>query len=52
MGDAANPKFDLLAVNDLCDGSHADARPVIDADGSAGGRVLIRSNRYLHCIGG
>ena len=43
---AANPKFELLAVNDLSDGGVFNASPVVD-----GTRLLLRSDRYLYCIG-
>jgi outer membrane protein assembly factor BamB len=44
---AAAPSFKLLATNDLSDGSLFHAAPV-----AADGRLLIRSNRFLTCIGG
>lgn len=42
----ASPEFELVSVNDLRDGSNFDASPAID-----GSRMLIRSNRFLYCIG-
>ncbi len=42
---ACKPEFELLATNDLRDGSFFDASPSID-----GSRVLIRSNRFLYSI--
>lgn len=39
------PQFELLAVNDLSDGSIFDASPAI-----ANGRVYLRSNRFLYCV--
>jgi outer membrane protein assembly factor BamB len=43
---AANPRFELLATNDLGDGGEFDATPAV-----ADGRLLIRSNKALYCIG-
>jgi len=43
---AAKPQYELLAVNDLADGSVFNASPVVD-----GRRLLVRSDRYLYCIG-
>lgn len=43
---AAKPQFEQLAVNDLADGSAFDASPAV-----AGNRLLLRSNRYLYCLG-
>ncbi|MCS6850168.1 MAG: PQQ-binding-like beta-propeller repeat protein [Gemmataceae bacterium] len=43
----AKPQFQLLAVNDLQDGSTFNASPAV-----AGRRLLLRSNRFLYCIGG
>jgi len=43
---AAKPKFELLARNDLSDRSSFDASPAIDR-----GRLLVRSDRFLYCIG-
>lgn len=43
---AAKPDFELLATNDLDDGSRFDGSPAVD-----GRRILIRSEKYLYCIG-
>jgi outer membrane protein assembly factor BamB len=43
---AARPDFEQLAVNDLNDGSIFNASPAID-----GSRLLIRSDKFLYCIG-
>jgi outer membrane protein assembly factor BamB len=46
---AAQPEFKLLATNDLTDRSDRsrfDASPAI-----ADGKVFVRSERYLYCIG-
>jgi hypothetical protein len=43
---AAKPKFELLATNNLDDGSTFNASPAI-----ADGRLYIRSDKYLYCIG-
>ena len=43
---AADPTFTLLATNDLRDGSRFDASPAV-----SGNQLLIRSNKYLYCIG-
>jgi outer membrane protein assembly factor BamB len=43
----AKPTFELLATNELDDGSRFDASPAVD-----GQRLLLRSNRFLYCIGG
>jgi outer membrane protein assembly factor BamB len=43
---AARPEFELLAQNDLGDPSIFNATAV-----PAGDRLLIRSDRYLYCIG-
>jgi outer membrane protein assembly factor BamB len=43
---AAKPKFEQLAMNDLKDGGVFDGSPVVDGD-----RLLIRSNKFLYCIG-
>jgi outer membrane protein assembly factor BamB len=43
---AAVPRFDLLATNDLGDRSDFDATPV-----AVDGRLFIRSNKALYCIG-
>lgn len=43
----ARPEFKLLATNHLSqDGSEFNATPAI-----SGGRLYVRSNRYLYCIG-
>ncbi len=38
--------FELLAVNDLSDGSTFDASPAV-----AGGRLYLRSDRFVYCVG-
>lgn len=43
---SAKPKFDLLAQNDLGDTSVFNASPVVN-----NGQWLLRSDRYLYCIG-
>lgn len=43
---AAKPTFEQLAVNDLGDRSTFNGSPAVD-----GSRVLIRSNKYLYCVG-
>jgi outer membrane protein assembly factor BamB len=43
---AAKPEFQQLAVNDLDDGSRFDASPAVD-----GKRLLIRSGKFLYCVG-
>jgi outer membrane protein assembly factor BamB len=43
---AAQPQFELLAVNELSDGSTFNASPAV-----AGNRLLLRSDKYLYCIG-
>jgi outer membrane protein assembly factor BamB len=43
---AAKPQFELLAQNDVADRSSFDASPAID-----GNRLLIRSDKFLYCIG-
>ncbi len=42
---AAKPEYELLAVNDLSDGSDFNASPAV-----AGERLLIRSDKFLYCI--
>ncbi len=42
---AAQPKFELLATNDLADRSLFHATPV-----AADGRLFLRSDKYLYCI--
>ena len=41
----ASPQFKQLAKNNLADRSRFDASPVVDGD-----RLLLRSDRFLHCI--
>ncbi len=43
---AAKPVFEQLAYNDLSDGSIFDASPAV-----SGGQLLLRSNKFLYCIG-
>ncbi len=43
---AAKPEFEQLAVNDLNDRSIFNGSPAV-----AGKRLLIRSDKYLYCIG-
>jgi outer membrane protein assembly factor BamB len=43
---AAKPKFEQLAMNDLSDRSIFNGSPAVD-----GARLLIRSDKYLYCIG-
>jgi hypothetical protein len=43
---APGPEFKELARNDLGDESTANATPAI-----AGGRLFLRSDRFLYCIG-
>lgn len=43
---AAAPKYELLAVNDLADRSTFNASPAV-----AGDRILLRSDRFLYCLG-
>jgi outer membrane protein assembly factor BamB len=43
---AAKPTFELLATNDLSDRSMFNASPAV-----AGGKLLIRSDKYLYCLG-
>jgi hypothetical protein len=43
---AARPAFEQLAVNDLSDRSIFNGSPAV-----AGNRLLIRSDKYLYCIG-
>ena len=42
---AAKPEYELLATNDLRDGSLFHATPV-----AADGRLFIRSDKYLYCL--
>jgi outer membrane protein assembly factor BamB len=43
---AAKPEFEQLAVNELRDGSLFNGSPAVD-----GSRLLIRSDKFLYCIG-
>ena len=43
---AAKPQFELLAKNDFGDRSSFDASPALDGD-----RLLVRSDRFLYCVG-
>lgn len=43
---AAKPGFELLATNDLRDGSIFNGSPAVD-----GNRLLIRSDKFLYCVG-
>lgn len=43
---AAKPQFELLARNELNDRSSFDASPAVD-----GRRLLVRSDKFLYCIG-
>lgn len=43
---AAKPQFELLARNELGDRSSFDASPAVD-----GNRLLLRSDRFLYCLG-
>jgi outer membrane protein assembly factor BamB len=43
---AAKPEFELLATNDLNDRSLFNASPAVTGD-----RILIRSDKYLYCLG-
>jgi len=43
---AAKPEYEELAVNDLPDGSVFNASPAV-----AGNRLLLRSDKFLYCIG-
>lgn len=43
---AAKPAFEQLAVNDLRDGGVFNGSPAVD-----GSRLLIRSDKFLYCIG-
>jgi outer membrane protein assembly factor BamB len=44
---AAKPQFEQIARNSLSDRSSFDASPALD-----GNRLLIRSDKFLYCIGG
>jgi hypothetical protein len=43
---AAQPKLQVLATNDLGERAMFNSSPAI-----AGGRIFLRSERYLYCIG-
>ena len=43
---AAKPSFEQLASNDLSDGSLFNGSPSVD-----GSRLLIRSDKFLYCVG-
>ncbi len=43
---AARPEFEQLAHNELSDDSTFNASPIV-----AGGKLILRSDRYLYCIG-
>lgn len=43
---AAKPKFEVLAHNKFDDTSRTNASPAVDD-----GRLLIRSDKYLYCVG-
>jgi hypothetical protein len=43
---AAKPEFQQLATNDLGEGGSFKASPAV-----TDGRLLLRSDRYLYCIG-
>lgn len=43
---AAEPKFKQLALNKLDDSSTFDASPIL-----CNGRLILRSDRYLYCLG-
>ena len=43
---AAKPEFEELAHNEFDDGSTFNASPSV-----VGSRLLVRSDRYLYCIG-
>jgi outer membrane protein assembly factor BamB len=43
---AARPKFELIATNRVADKSRTNASPVVD-----NGRLLIRTDQHLYCIG-
>jgi hypothetical protein len=43
---AAKPQFEQLARNELGDRSSFDASPALD-----GNRLLVRSDKFLYCIG-
>ncbi len=43
---AADPEFEQIAVNELRDGSLFNASPAV-----TGNRLLLRSDRFLYCVG-
>ena len=43
---AAKPQFEQLAMNELDDGSLFNSSPAV-----AGNRILLRSDKYLYCLG-
>lgn len=43
---AAKPRYELIATNKLEDTSRTNASPIVD-----NGRLLIRTDKYLYCIG-
>ncbi|MAG92793.1 MAG: serine/threonine protein kinase [Planctomycetaceae bacterium] len=43
---AAKPEFELLSTNELRDGSQFNASPAV-----TGSRILLRSGKYLYCVG-
>lgn len=43
---SATPTFELLSTNDLRDGGQFNASPAVTGD-----RILLRSDKYLYCIG-
>ncbi|MDX1926882.1 MAG: PQQ-binding-like beta-propeller repeat protein [Pirellulaceae bacterium] len=43
---AAKPEYELLSVNDLSDGSDFNGSPAV-----TGNQLLLRSDKYLYCIG-
>lgn len=43
---AANPKYQLVSSNSLVDRSTFDASPAMDGE-----RLLIRSDKFLYCVG-
>jgi outer membrane protein assembly factor BamB len=43
---AVGPRYRLLATNDLSDGGQFNASPAV-----AGGRLFLRSDKFLYCLG-
>jgi hypothetical protein len=43
---AAKPEFELLATNELDDGSLFNGSPAV-----AGSQILLRSDKFLYCLG-